>query len=113
MMDRLSEILVNNNAIIFGGFVRDRFIHDHFARKFIEKFGHEDDKMEKFDDEFFDSETKGRLIVPKDIDLFIEGDENDIEKLYEVLRGEGFHVSTRNNTSKIRMCHNRKQRFEY
>ena len=96
MMDRLSEILTNNNAIIFGGFVRDRFIHDHFAMKFIAKFGHSDEQMENFDDEFFDLETKGRLIVPKDIDLFIEGDESDVEKLYEVLRGEGFRVSTRN-----------------
>jgi hypothetical protein len=91
MMNRLSIILTDKNAIIFGGFVRDRLIHDYFAIKFLQKSSNDRDK---FDDETYDPETKGRLLVSKDIDLFLEGDESSVEELYNVLRQEGFHVTT-------------------
>jgi len=55
MMDRLSEIITNSNAIIFGGFVRDRMIHDHFAVKFMENEGND---QEKFDDALTEEATR-------------------------------------------------------
>lgn len=91
MMNRLSKILTENNAIIFGGFVRDRFIHDYFAINFLKKNSNDRDK---FDDETYDPETKGRLLVPKDIDLFLRGGQSSVQDLCDILRKEGFHVST-------------------
>lgn len=89
MMDKLAKILIANDVIIFGGFVRDRIIHDHFATKFL---ANQHNLVDNFDDEHCDPDTNARLLIPKDIDCFLRGDQDAVDNLYNILRNENFHV---------------------
>lgn len=87
-MTRLSALLIEQGAIIFGGFVRDMIIHNHYALAFYDNSVGQD----KYDDESYDTETKHRLLVPNDIDVFVKGNEEEVGKLYEFIRTKGFFV---------------------
>lgn len=86
--ENLIKILIDNNAIIFGGYVRDKYIHDYFCYKFYKK----DLNMEKFDDETYDVETKGRLLVANDIDVFFQGSDKDVDSLLTIIRQAGYYI---------------------
>jgi hypothetical protein len=87
-MVRISELLIEQGAIIFGGFIRDKLIHDHYANIFYER-NRDDDK---YDDISYDHETKHRLLVPKDIDVFIRGTKEQVNEIYSFIRTKGFNV---------------------
>lgn len=89
MMEKLVDLLIENNAVIFGGFVRDKYIHDHYADIFHEKSL----EIDKFSDETYSPETKGRLLVAKDIDVFCKGDNQEVDHLISIIREAGFHIS--------------------
>lgn len=69
--------LVNCNAIIFGGAVRDLFLHNFHATEFYLK------SDGNYDDASILPELKERFLVPCDIDLFIK--EKDFTRLMRIL----------------------------
>lgn len=112
-MTQISDIVIKFGGYIFGGFVRDKCIHDHYAEMFYNKYNGKDaeksstdidiDKRklgEKYSDPTFDVETKYRLLIPNDIDVFIEGTIDDVEKFYIELQKAGFFVIRKKKTTK-------------
>ena len=89
LIERIVNFILGVGAIVFGGFVTDKFIHDHYAALLYEK---NRNSREKYSDATFDSDTKYRLLVPNDIDAFFHGTECDVENLYKKLHESGFKV---------------------
>ena len=71
------------NGTIFGGAVRDSYIHDHDARKFYQTY----DAIQYQDTQI--TEFPGRFVVPNDIDCMMMAD--DHEHLLTTLH-QRFHV---------------------
>jgi len=72
--------LINQRATIFGGAVRDMFLHNFHATEFYSK--HKNNHL-KYNDPKFSPETKERFLVPSDIDCFIK--EKDFNSLMRIL----------------------------
>ena len=89
VMTKISELLLEKGAMIFGGFVRDKYIHDHHATLYYNKYEGSDSQ---YDDKDHVPETKHRLLVPKDIDVFIRGTEEDVKEVYAFITASGFTV---------------------
>lgn len=87
---KLAETLVDLGAIIFGGYIRDKIIHDHYCNLFIDRNnGH---GYLNYDETNVDVKTLPRLLVADDIDLFIRGDKDDVDVLYNKLRDLDYDV---------------------
>ena len=87
-MMKISELLIEQGAIVFGGFVRDTYIHNYYA----DAFYRDARDKKQYDDENFHPETRHRLLIPKDIDVFFKGNEDDVQKIYSSLEPYGFEV---------------------
>jgi hypothetical protein len=70
-INKIKEIVFDNNGIIFGGAVRDKIISEYYKQKFIEKKSTSD-----FWNSDTDNETSNRLLLPDDIDIYF----SDIDK---------------------------------
>ncbi len=64
----LKKTALKNNAIIFGGFIRDELIAGHYRTEFFKKYN----SAENFWDKSFDTETLPRMIVPNDLDCYFK-----------------------------------------
>ena len=96
MMRELRAIVLELGGCIFGGYVRDTLIHDCYSRKYYKKFGSSD----HYSDEIFDEETKGRLVIPQDMDCLFEGYEyEEIPRLCDALEKNGFDTCFRKYSS--------------
>ena len=76
MKDLSGRILKHGK--IFGGFVRDLIIHNHFAEKFyteISEMETEENWSKLYNDTFFLPQYKDRLKLPNDIDCFMTTEE--------------------------------------
>jgi hypothetical protein len=76
MMNIIKDAIIQNNGFVFGGFVRDSIIHDHFARLYYDNMKiHVNNDYDTYRDGYSDPEwmidTIDRLIVPNDIDCFL------------------------------------------
>lgn len=98
-MVKISELLIEQGAIIFGGFVRDTYIHNHYA----DAFYRDARDRNQYDDEDYHPETRHRLLIPKDIDVFIKGTEENVQKVYSSLELQGFDVVVK----KLKRIYNR------
>lgn len=63
--------LVLEHGVIFGGYVRDTIIHNHFADRFYETHAAKDNFQSLYEDVSCDVDTLGRLLIPEDIDCFM------------------------------------------
>jgi hypothetical protein len=88
MMEKLVVIFVENGGVIFGGWIRDKIVHDHFAAKFHKAKMN----MDKYSDPEYHPETKLRLLVANDIDVFIRGNKDDVRRLFDDLETKGYKV---------------------
>lgn len=91
IMCELQGIVLELGGCIFGGYVRDMLIHDYYAKKFYKTFDSDNYSVEGFDEK-----TKGRLVIPQDMDCFFEGYE-EISRLCDAL--EGFDACFGNHSS--------------
>lgn len=85
LCNKIKCMALNTNGIIFGGMVRDDIIGKHYRNQFIKR-GMD---FEKYWDTDYDIETKYRVIVPNDIDIFFRADNNTanfINKLREFVK---------------------------
>lgn len=96
MMRKLQTIVLELGGCIFGGYVRDMLIHDHYSAKYYKKFG----SSGHYSDEIFDEETKGRLVIPQDMDCLFKGYEyEEIPRLCDALENNGFDTCFRKHSS--------------
>jgi hypothetical protein len=72
LCNRIKDLALSNSGIIFGGMVRDDIIGKHYRNLFIKK----DLDFDKYWDSSYDPETKHRLIMPNDMDVFFRADNN-------------------------------------
>ena len=85
MYNRIKAFAMNANGILFGGVVRDDMIGKHYRNEFI-KNGND---FDKYWDDRYSKETKHRLIMPNDVDVFFRTENNSaifIEKLREFVK---------------------------
>lgn len=75
VMKVLKEAIIENNGYIFGGFVRDLIIHDHFSTCYYQKnkelLVSDEEANEKYSNFDYMPETLGRLVIPTDIDCLM------------------------------------------
>jgi hypothetical protein len=87
-MLKIRNIILDNDGMIYGGFVRDSIIHDHFAQEFYKKYPYS--SPQNYMNKECYPETWQRTSIPNDIDIFIT--ENKFHDLIEILRRNHFEV---------------------
>jgi hypothetical protein len=96
MMLDIEKIILANGGNIFGGFVRDKIIHDSAAEIFYEymqSIGIDSKSSEfqlKYNDITFNKDTNDRCILPSDIDCFMSTSE--IKKMIEYIESKNYIV---------------------
>lgn len=87
--------IVKHEGVVFGGAVRDWYIHNYNATKFYEAIkGTEDaytNVLEKYTDATFLPEFKDRTVIPNDIDATIP--KSCMKGLLESLSKKGFRIT--------------------
>jgi len=71
----IANIVLTVGGVIFGGFVRDTLLHDHFAKKYYELMKEDystNIQHACYTDETVHPETYDRCKIPNDIDCYIE-----------------------------------------
>lgn len=87
MFKALEEEALRAGGFIFGGYVRDKVIHDHFATLFYES----DASSSAYTDPMVHTESyRGRMWMPKDMDVVMSTAAKD--KFLEGMRDEGYTV---------------------
>lgn len=89
MMETVASSFVEYRAIVFGGYIRDLLIRQHFTSIFKSKGL----PMDNFWDSSFDPKTAKRLLVPTDIDIALYSSQN-ISLLLDSLEKKGISVSS-------------------
>jgi len=94
-MTVMKEIM-KHEGVVFGGAVRDWYIHNYNASKFYEAIKDKDNHkelMKKYTDPTFLPEFKDRTVIPNDIDATIP--KTCVKGLLESLSKKGFRVANR------------------
>lgn len=91
LQERIATFFLDHGGIIFGGYVRDKILHDRHAETFYGTWKDSED-ISKYTDVNFHPSTIYRLLLANDIDVFIRKDGAYIDSLYEELRKDGFSV---------------------
>ena len=72
----VAKILLHEDAHIFGGYVRDKLLHDLHAQKFYKKYpcttNGDDDTNKLYTNTTVEPDLLGRLVSPNDIDCYIK-----------------------------------------
>jgi hypothetical protein len=92
LINYIVKLAHESDAIIFGGFLRDQIIHNYYARKF-----YQDSLIDntKYDDKTYAPHLIDRLLIPRDIDLYINN--NNISIFENKLIDLGFSIKKKNN----------------
>jgi hypothetical protein len=77
-MDRLSwkvkkevgSVVLDAGGTIFGGYVRDSILHDHYAQLYYENATPKEERDKRYNDPTFFPEYKERTLLPDDIDCY-------------------------------------------
>jgi len=88
--------IISHDGVLFGGAVRDWYIHNHNATKFYEAIKNEDnypELVEKYSDVTFLPEFKDRMLIPNDIDATMPN--GCVKGFLEALKKKGFLVVNR------------------
>lgn len=82
----IEKILLKHEAHIFGGYIRDKLLHDYHAQNFYRK----QNTWENYTNLEILPEHSERVLIPKDIDCFMRTQQ--IEKLITSLKDKQFSV---------------------
>lgn len=102
MMLSLEKLILIHKGNIFGGYVRDKILHDTHAEEFYEymrKAGINTGTMEfqlKYNDTSVFSELNNRCIVPSDIDCFMKT--SQMKKMVTDFRKKDYDVKINSNS---------------
>jgi hypothetical protein len=82
MFEEIKKTVFNHNGLIFGGFVRDMIISDHYKEIYN---GANKYNIHKFWNKCYQPETAARTIVANDMDICMYKEE-DVEEFIDTLR---------------------------
>jgi hypothetical protein len=103
IMLALEKIILMNGGNIFGGFVRDKILHDSAADTFYEYMEKENiitrssEFQLKYNDVTFLPEANDRCVLPSDIDCFMRTSE--LKKMISHLNKNNYNVKTKRDSS--------------
>lgn len=66
----IGALVLKAGGTIFGGYIRDSIIHDHYAKLYYENATPEEAIDARYNDPTFFPEYKERTLIPEDIDCF-------------------------------------------
>lgn len=95
IMLKIEKTIRESDGHLFGGYVRDKIIHDYHADCFYEKMKEATSLIEiqnKYNDLDFLPEHKDRCFLPSDIDAFMYT--QDMIKMIDILRKKCFKIKT-------------------
>jgi hypothetical protein len=95
----ICRIVFQTNGQIYGGFVRDNFLHDYMADEFY--MNNDDDSWENYNNPKVDIKTCFRTLVPRDIDIMFRSYEEYLI-FKEKLESGGFIIRTLNYENKYK-----------
>ena len=81
--NHIKNLALNNNAIIYGGFVRDEIISEYYTEKFNKEY--EGVSEIYYWDKNISRDTLPRLLIPNDIDMCFYND-NEAKQFIEVIK---------------------------
>lgn len=87
-MTKIRDAILEHDGMIFGGFVRDTIIHNHYATLFFDNEEHDTDL---YTDPTHIPETADRTLIPNDIDFFAT--EEQLNKLLDYFNNNGFEAN--------------------
>ena len=90
MFKAIERAVLDNGGIIFGGYVRDKVIHDHFANMF---YTQSDNHGDYCNPENHSASWPHRTHMPSDIDVVIT--HNGLKGFKTMMKTMGFHVKQR------------------
>lgn len=89
-MAGMTQAFIGCGCVIFGGYPRDILIRDHNVMEFTRLYKPDLSGNRTFEDDFFDEtvlpETAKRLILPKDLDVFLRGSKDMVECVLESVK---------------------------
>jgi hypothetical protein len=86
VMTVLREAILSCDGMIFGGYVRDMILHDHYAQKFYKEINNTDIASVRYADATCSPDTWDRTLVPSDIDCVI--DTINFEKFKQIVKNK-------------------------
>ena len=112
MLQEIQIAILESGGIIFGGFVRDKILHDHFADAFYLSMEQETDRHKRLanvsrgydNPEIHAASWPWRAIMPHDVDVAITTDK--IPGMKAALEREGFVVKQEFETTASIYCDN-------
>lgn len=93
--DTVKDIGLECNGTIFGGFVRDEFIREYYTDQYYKSISCKITRKNKFWEKLFSHTTRGRYILPTDMDISfknIEECNNFINKLKTIKHFENVKI---------------------
>ena len=99
MLCCMREFITRCNGIIFGGFVRDMIIHDHYAQTYYEYADRKDELVDQYENKDYHPESwPMRTHQPEDIDVAMTTEKYDEFK--KLLEKHGYKFKTKHNDIK-------------
>lgn len=86
----IATIIQSVGGSLFGGYVRDKILHDNTAKIFYKYCIDNEIDFSQYNDKQFMPELKARFIIPKDIDCFMNTTTKD--KLLVRLKEDGYKI---------------------
>lgn len=71
MKNAVMQKILDHGGVVFGGAVRDKYLHDVHADAFYDRCGLDEDVQCKYEDRTFLPELFGRWVIPRDIDAVV------------------------------------------
>lgn len=104
----LKEKCFKNNGLVFGGLVRDEIISNHWSREFNGFYNSDEQRANPSRENFYKSfwdvsihpESKGRMVIAKDVDAFFASHNDAIvfmEEVKEEFGNEAFYIPSEND----------------
>jgi len=102
LINKFKHIGLSTNGIIFGGLVRDEIIGCHYRNEFFDKGLDKD----RYWDEEYSPETKGRFIIPNDMDIYFKSPSNSQSfinkvKMFISVNGGKFVIGLNNDNRNL------------
>jgi len=102
LCNKIKNCALNNGGILFGGVVRDDIIGKHYRNEFIKR----NMDFSNYWDPEYDIETKHRLIIPNDVDVYFKAENNSntfINRLREFIKEFGGKINIIEDANFTRM----------
>jgi len=97
---KLIGFIINVNGTVFGGVVRDFILHNYAHCAFHEKYS---EHMDKFSDPEFAPDLGDRLLIPKDIDCYL--DDECFQKFKDILEENKYEIKEYTNSYEFLNVH--------